>query len=124
MKESHLQIQCVDYISAIAVRHEDLLFFSIPNEGIMSVLMSFKIPSAISARIVNHFKKLGLLPGCPDFCILHSGNMFFIEFKKQGEKPNDKQLRIHDKINKCGFTVYVVDCFEDFKSILRDEGIE
>lgn len=109
MKESHLQTQCVDYLSAIAVRNEDLLFFSIPNEH-------YNISHG--QRVTLH--KMGLLPGIPDFCILHSNNMFFIEFKKPGEKPNDKQLRIHDKINKCGFTVYVVDCFEDFKKIISE----
>lgn len=124
MKESTIQIQCVDYLSTIAARHDDLVFLSIPNEGLMSVLMAFKIPSSIAARIVNHFKKMGLLPGVPDFCILHSGKCIFIEFKKLGEKPNDKQNRIHAKILISGFPVFVCRSFEDFVSVCNDYGIK
>jgi len=124
MKESTIQIQCVDYLSAIAVRHDNLLFFSIPNEGLMTVLMSFKISVAISARIVNFFKKLGLLPGIPDFFILYSGRCFFIEFKKPGEEPRVNQTRIHEKITKCGFTVYVCHSFEEFKIVMEKEGVK
>jgi hypothetical protein len=123
MKESSIQIQCFDYLSAIANRHDDLFFFSIPNEGLMTVLMAFKIPSNIAARIINHFKRMGLVPGVPDFQILHHGECFFIEFKAPDKNPNEKQLNIHSKINDCGFTVYVCRSFEDFGSIMNDYGI-
>lgn len=110
MKESTIQIQCVDYLSALAVRYDDILFFSIPNEH-------YGITPAQRMKL----KKQGLLPGVPDFQILFRGECIFIEFKKPGEKPNEKQLRIHEKIKSAGFTVYVCDSFEGFKSILRDE---
>jgi hypothetical protein len=112
MKESTLQIQCVDFLTALAMRYNDLLFFSIPNEH-------YGITHAQRTTL----KKRGLLPGTPDFQILFKGRMFFIEFKKQGEKPNEKQLRIHEKIRQCKFDVFVIDNFEDFKSLMRDEGI-
>lgn len=124
MKESTIQIQCFEYLSTIAVRHDDLFFFSIPNEGLMTVLMAFRIPSAIAARIVNHFKKMGLIPGVPDFEVLFKGKCFFIEFKKQGKDPNTIQSNIHCKINNAGFIVYVCHSFEEFKIILSVEGIE
>ena len=124
MKESTIQMQCVDYLSALAVRHDNLMFFSIPNEGLMSVLMAFKIQPAIAARIVNHFKKMGLLPGIPDFCILYSGECIFIEFKAEGKNPTENQKHIHDKIDKSGFTVYTCRSFDDFRSVCNDAGLK
>lgn len=124
MKESTIQMQCVDYISAIAVRHDNLMFFSIPNEGLMSVLMAFKIQPAIAARIVNHFKKMGLCPGVPDFQILFSGQCVFVEFKREGENPTGNQKLIHEKIFKAGFTTYVCRSFEGFKIICDDIGLK
>lgn len=124
MKESTTQIQCVDYLSTIAARHDDLVFFSIPNEGLMSVLMAFKIPSSIAARIVNHFKKMGLLPGVPDFEILFRGTTIFIEFKSAGKDPNAKQYMVHNRLYDAGFTVHVCRSFEDFISVCNDYGIK
>lgn len=118
MKESSLQIQCVEYMTILAQKHNDLVFFSIPNEGIMMMLRMFKVPEKIIAAIVNHFKKMGLLPGFPDFCILYKGNAYFIEFKAEGKKPNDKQQRIHKKLNDAYFTVTVIDDFENFKMLV------
>jgi hypothetical protein len=118
MKESSIQIQCFDYLSAIAVRNPDLFFFSIPNEGLMTVLMAFKIPKAICARIVNHFKKMGLVPGVPDFQVLYKHVCFFVEFKKPGKDQNTTQLKVHEKINNAGFTVYVCHSFEEFNEVL------
>lgn len=108
MKESTLQIQCVNYLSILCNKHNDLMFFSIPNEHYN-----------ISHAQRTTFKKMGLLIGVPDFCILYQGQTLFIEFKKLGEKPNDTQKIIHDKIRKCGHTVSVVDDFDFFKDIIK-----
>ena len=123
MKESSLQAQCVEYLSILAQKYDDLIFFSIPNEGLMFSLMSFGVNQNKIAAIINHFKKLGLLSGIPDFCILFRGYCYFIEFKAEGKKPNEKQVRIHDKINKSGFDVFVCDNFDLFRNIIEDIGI-
>jgi len=124
MKESSIQIQCFDYLSAIAARHDDLFFFSIPNEGLMTVLMAFKIPTAIAARIVNHFKRMGLVPGVPDFQVLFCGKCIFIEFKKPGKDLNEKQLKVHHRIYDAGFTTFTCHSFEEFSNVLKIYGIE
>jgi hypothetical protein len=112
MKESDLQIQCIDYLSHIAQRHWDLLFFSIPNERY-----------GVSYAQLNKLKKMGLLPAMPDICILFKGSCFFIEFKAPGKKPRDDQKIIHNRINNCGFDVYVMDNFEKFQKIITLWGI-
>jgi len=124
MKESTIQIQCVDYLSSIAVHYNDLTFFSIPNEGLMTVLMSFKIPPNIAAKIVNFFKKMGLLPGIPDFEILFRGKCFFVEFKKPIGRRSENQRNVHYRIMASGFDVYTCYSFEYFKKICDDYGIK
>lgn len=118
MKESTLQIQCVEYLTILAQRWPDLVFFSIPNEGLMMVLRAFKFPEKIIAAIIKHFKKMGMLSGIPDFCILYNNKCHFIEFKREGKKPSIKQKRIHDKIADAGFMVWTVDNFETFKKLV------
>ena len=39
----------------------------------------------------------------------HPGRVFFIEFKKGGEKPTEKQQREIDRLKAEGFSVFVVD---------------
>jgi len=124
MKESSLQAQCVEYLTILAQKHDDLIFFSIPNEGLMFSLMSFGVDKKKIAAIINYFKKMGLLSGIPDFCILFKTDCHFIEFKAEGKKPNEKQVRIHDKIHTAGFNVFTVDNFEMFKKLIENMRIK
>ncbi len=44
--------------------------------------------------------------------ITHSimaGAVQFTELKAPGKKPNDKQVREHDRLRRLGFTVNVID---------------
>jgi len=123
MKESTLQTLEIQYLTTLTNRYDDLFFFSIPNEGLMFTMMLFGISKETSARVVNHFKKTGMISGVPDLCILFQGNCFFIENKKKGKLPSENQLRIHDKIKQAGFEVFVIDNFEGFKELLDMRGI-
>lgn len=40
------------------------------------------------------------------------GTHAFVELKRPGEKPRPNQLREHDRLRACGFTVLVIDSFE------------
>lgn len=58
--------------------------------------------------------------GMPDrICLMPGGIVFFAEIKTTKEKPRKIQLFIHSKIRKLGFNVFVIDCSEHIKSILR-----
>lgn len=111
MKESTLQTKCFKYLSEIKDK-PDLFFFSIPNEHY-----------GISHAQRTTLKKMGLVSGVPDFQILFKGEMFFIEFKKLGGKPREEQKRIHCKILKSEFQVFVIDSFEEFESLIKQKGI-
>lgn len=41
--------------------------------------------------------------------IAPSGRVFFIEFKRKGQKPTPAQVREHTRLTKMGQCVYVID---------------
>lgn len=122
-KESTIQMQAVEYLTILAQQHTDLIFFSIPNEGIMMIMRAFKVPERIIARIVAYFKKMGMLSGVPDLCILYKGKIAFIEFKSPGKTPSEIQKIVHQKFLDAFFFVLVIDSFEKFK-IFIDTAIK
>lgn len=57
--------------------------------------------------------------GFPDRSFLvPGGEIFLVEFKLPGEKPSAVQTIYHLTLENLGFKVFVVDCLEDFRSIL------
>jgi len=60
--------------------------------------------------------------GWPDRMILGpKGRMFFVEFKRPGEKPRKLQEFIHKGLYAMGYDVYIVDNENQFRSILDAE---
>lgn len=58
--------------------------------------------------------------GLPDRIILGpNATIFFIEFKRPGEKPTRLQDYIHTLLRNLGFDVYVCDEVDEAKKILR-----
>jgi len=49
------------------------------------------------------------------------GYIFFIEFKREGEKPNKGQLSRHKKLRARGYRVYVCDNLQSAKDALHIE---
>lgn len=45
--------------------------------------------------------------------------LFFIEFKRKGEKPTKAQLDEHKEMRAAGLTVYVIDNVEDGKALIN-----
>ncbi len=63
--------------------------------------------------------------GYPDrLTTLSNGYGFYIEFKRQGEKPDKIQLHIHIKLRKKGYHVYVCDSLQAAKSALIYEELK
>lgn len=119
MKESTMQIQIISYLSHIAVKH-DIVYFAILNETAMMILKMFRISDKTCAKIINFLKKMGLLAGIPDMCILHSGKAHFVELKNETGKVSVTQKLIHKAFNRAGFKVHIVRSLEEFKIILND----
>ena len=113
MKESIIQQQMCDYLSAVGV-----FYFSILNEAAIMILKMFHIPDAVSYRIVSFLKKMGLLSGMTDICILANNTCYFLEVKNEIGKPSKQQLIIHKALTDKGYKVAIVRSAEDVKTIL------
>ena len=113
MKESIIQQQIWDYLSAAGV-----FYFSILNETAIMILKMFHIPDAVSYRIVSFLKKMGILPGMTDICILANNTCYFLEVKNETGKPSKQQLIIHKALTDKGYKVAIVRSVEDVKTIL------
>lgn len=89
----------------------------------------------LEADIENKFSRYALTFGCvtlkmevkgsrnwPDRQILMgNGYVFFIEFKRPGEKPRKGQLYRHKVLRKHGYNVYVCDSVMDAIAVLEQE---
>lgn len=49
-----------------------------------------------------------------------SGQIFIVEFKREGEVPRPQQGAFHRKLTRMGHTVHVIDTLEDFKNLIGD----
>ena len=73
----------------------------------------------IEAKVCDYAKQRGLLvykftsparAAVPDrLFVLPGGRVFFIEFKREGQKPTPPQTREHARLQAHGVTVCVVD---------------
>jgi len=102
MKESIIQQQICDYLSAAGV-----FYFSIPNEH-------YNISHG--QRVTLH--KMGMLSGIPDICVLANNTCYFLEVKNETGKPSKQQLIIHKALTDKGYKVAIVRSVEDVKTIL------
>ena len=88
-----------------------------------------KLEKQIEAAVCEYAKTKGLIaykftsPGraavpdrlfvCPD------GRMFFVEFKREGQKPTAAQQREHDKLRNRNVSVFVIDNIADGKHVIN-----
>ena len=110
--ETLLQIQIVEYLSLIAQKN-DFIFFSIPNEGAMTGAGG-KMPFALMTTL----KKMGMLPGIHDLCIIKNGRAYFIEVKTETGKVKENQQIIINSLYKIGCGIVIVRNIEDVKDAL------
>lgn len=86
------------------------------------------LESTIERAVCKYAESKGLLqykftsPGkrsVPDRMFLTPwGEIFFIEFKRLGEKPTPSQLREHEKLRAHGYDVYVIDNINEGKGVI------
>jgi hypothetical protein len=126
MKESQIQKQIIDYLSINAQRY-GFGFFAILNEaGIKSVMLAVlkaSLPKNIIFIIINHLKKMGMVPGMPDICIIYRGQVYFIEVKTAAGKPSKRQQVIHNWLSELDVPVEVVKSVENVEKLLTEWGI-
>lgn len=67
----------------------------------------------------------GVLPGCPDLCVLWEGRAYWIEMKRKGKRAalRRAQEEAHRLITLAGCRVGVAEGPEDADALLREWGV-
>ena len=82
----------------------------------------------IEAKVCDYAKERGLgvykftspaRAAVPDRMFIYKGRMFFIEFKREGQKPTPAQEREHHRLQQHQINVFVVDSIEQGKSTIN-----
>ncbi len=103
MKESTIQQQICEYLSLLGI-----FYFSIPNEH-------YNISHAQRTQL----RKMGLLPGMPDLCVLANKTCYFLEIKTASGRLTAQQTVIHEILKKRGYIVEVCRSVEDVTKIFE-----
>ena len=82
--ESTIQENIVELLSRLAPGR--FLFFSIPNAQFISYL-----PKNVKYKMIAKLKRMGMLPGVADLCVISEGEAFFIEVKTATGKMSENQ---------------------------------
>lgn len=91
------------------------------------------LEKVIERQVCSHARSLGMLEykfvspqrrSVPDRVFVFKGKVFFIEFKRFGEKPTPAQAIEHQKLRDHGVEVFVVDNVPQGKTILNRIQIE
>jgi hypothetical protein len=57
--------------------------------------------------------------GLPDRLCLVKGRAYFVEVKSTGKKPSPAQRVVHKRLERVGFTVYVIDTNEKLNEFIE-----
>jgi hypothetical protein len=58
--------------------------------------------------------------GLPDRLCLVNGKAYFVEIKSTGKKPSPAQRVVHKRLERVGFTVYVIDTTEKLNEFITN----
>jgi len=109
-QEAVIQTRIVDILSLIAER-DGFIFFSVPNEGLLS---GTGADGARSAAMLNALKRMGLTPGIPDLAIVSKGgSILFLEVKAPAGRLTTAQKAIHNRLNALKIPCEIVRDVED-----------
>lgn len=118
--ETTLQIKIVELLSTLA-RQNNFIYFSVPNEAALKTAGLAKIPKKAQYAIMMILKKMGLLPGISDLCIVKEGGKFYgMEVKTEKGMLSVSQRYFHGwcKDHKVPYTV--VRSVDDVMRVLRE----
>ena len=122
MTESIIQTQIVDWLSLVAGRYA-FLFFSVPNEGMMTAALMGSLPKSALFGMLTKFKKMGMTPGCSDLMIGCKGRMFAMEVKGPSGSQSDRQRDFAAWCQSCGIPYRVVRSLDEAQAVMVGWGI-
>jgi hypothetical protein len=104
--EDELQASICDYLGLALPA--DAVCFAIPNGG------------KRHAREAARMKRLGVVAGVPDLCIVHRGRALFLELKAARGVVSAAQREMIRKLIYCGAAVCVVRSVAEAEAALRE----
>ncbi len=108
-KEDRLQASVVDYIRVVAPDH---IVFCIPNAARRGVVEATQL------------KRMGLLTGAPDLCLLgHGGRAYFLELKTDKGRLSSVQRDVRQRFIAMAVPHAVVRSISDVRGALAAWGI-
>ena len=73
-----------------------------------------KLNNGLCIKLLSNF-----FIGLPDrMCLFPGGKIIFVELKTTGQKPRKSQILVHNKLQKLGFKVFVVDTTEQIIELI------
>lgn len=81
----------------------------------------------IEAKVCDYAKTKGMMvykftsparAAVPDRLFILNGRVFFIEFKREGQKPTPAQEREHNRLRQQAINVFVVDNVDSGKMVI------
>lgn len=116
-RESPIQRSGFQYLKA---KYPRALIFSVPNE------LASKVGGGVDGRkrqqmirnIQANAKKMGMLPGMGDLCMLLNGRFFVFEFKAKGNYQQANQKAAEALVDANGGYYFVVRSIDDIQEAL------
>ena len=115
--EATIQENIVFLLSRLAIPG-NFIFFSIPNERIVSAL-----PEVKRFAIINKLKRMGMLPGAADLEIVKEGRSYFLEVKAKGRKQTENQKIFQAEALSHGAKYKLAFSCDDVLAVLKEWGI-
>lgn len=116
-REGPIQRSIVQYLHR---QYPSALIFSVPNELASKVGggMSGKKQQDRIRNVQFAAKKMGMLPGMADVCLLYQGRFYAFEVKAEGNKQQPNQEAVEALCDANGGRYYVVRSIDDVKEAL------
>lgn len=90
-------------------KHLRGLLYHVPNGEKRDILTAKKLQA------------MGLVPGVPDIEFHYKSNTYFMEFKKpKTGKASAAQTKIHENLERQGFTVWIIDSLGQFINLIQN----
>jgi len=118
MRESIIQEQIANYLSALSSRY-GFVYFSVPNEA---TLYGGRKGGDQFARLAV-LKKMGMRPGASDLVIGHNGRIYCLEVKNERGEQSTDQLLFEAWCLRCGIPYVVVRSVDDVAYWMKEWGI-
>lgn len=104
--EKGLQYRCQQWLVKSGL-WERLLIFHVPNER----------KGSIGAAV--HFKRMGVLPGAPDYLAIVRNRSDAIELKEGSGEQGPDQIRFQRRWERAGHRYHVVRTLEEFQCVVN-----